>query len=187
MYKQPDIESSYQKNDLGFTIYSVVRMLKPKVVVDFGILSGYSTICIAQAIRDNGEGKVLAYDIFDEYEYKSSDLDILEKNLIKYNVKDYVQIHNQDFYKWVDNPPEFDLLHLDISNTGSIIQLAYDKLPNKHIIFEGGSEERDEEEWVSKYNKSKICPLKSSLNYKILNKKWPSLSIMQRKDDDKTE
>ena len=69
MYKQPDIESSYQKNDLGFTIYSVVRMLKPKVVVDFGILSGYSTICIAQAIRDNGEGKVLAYDIFDEYEY----------------------------------------------------------------------------------------------------------------------
>ena len=41
MYKQPDIESSYQKNDLGFTIYSVVRMLKPKVVVDFGILSGY--------------------------------------------------------------------------------------------------------------------------------------------------
>ena len=61
MYKEPKIESSYRKNNLGFTLYHTIRMLKPKIVVDFGILYGYSTVAIAQALRDLDEGgKVLA-------------------------------------------------------------------------------------------------------------------------------
>ena len=36
--------------------------------------------------------------------------------------------------------------------------------------------ERDEIEWVSKYHKTKIYPLKEKINYKILNGEFPSIS-----------
>ena len=183
MYKEPKIESSYRKNNLGFTLYHTIRMLKPKIVVDFGILYGYSTVAIAQALRDLDEGgKVLAYDLFENYKFKSASKEEVQYFIDKYEVQDYVELKEVDFYKWIDNPDDFDLLHLDISNTGSVIQLAYNKLPNKHIVFEGGSKERDDEEWVTKYNKTKMYPLQKSLNYKILNNAWPSISIMNNND-----
>ena len=83
MYREPNIESSYQKNDLGLTLYSTIRMLKPQIIVDFGVLYGYSTIAMAQALKDNGSGKIISYDIFDDYEFKNAKLDILEKEIIK--------------------------------------------------------------------------------------------------------
>ena len=177
MYIEPKIESSYKKNNLGYTIYETVLRLKPKVVIDFGILYGYSTVAIAQALKDIDEGgKVIGYDLFEDYKYKNAVRSVVDKNVKDYDVVDFVELKYGDFYEWIDNPDEFDLLHLDISNTGSIVQLAYNKLPNKHIIFEGGSEERDEQEWISKYHKTKIHPLKDKINYKILNEDFPSIS-----------
>ena len=180
MYIEPKIESSYQKNNLGYTIYKTILELKPKIVVDFGILYGYSTIAIAQALKDLDQGgKVIGYDLFEDYEYKNAVESVVKKNIDEYDVSNFVELKYGDFYKWIDNPDDFDLLHLDISNTGNIIDLAVKKLPNKDIIFEGGSKERDEEEWVEKYNKSKMNPLKSKIGYEILNSSWPSISMVR--------
>ena len=64
MYIQPQVESSYRKNNLGINIYNTIITLKPTKVVEFGILHGYSTLCIAQALRDLNMGGKLIGSLF---------------------------------------------------------------------------------------------------------------------------
>ena len=105
MYVEPKIESSYQKNNLGYTIYKTILELKPKIVIDFGILYGYSTIAIAQALKDLDEGgKVIGYDLFEDYEYKNSIKSVVNKNIIEYDVVNFVELRYGNFYNWVENP-----------------------------------------------------------------------------------
>lgn len=57
---------------------------------------------------------------------------------------------------------------------------------NGIIILEGGSNERDNVEWMNIYNKPKIQPIiekySSSLNIKVIGK-IPSLSIITLKNN----
>lgn len=55
-YTNPDIESSYRDNDLGRTLYDLVLKYKPKKIVEHGILFGYSTVAMAQALDELGGG-----------------------------------------------------------------------------------------------------------------------------------
>ena len=71
MYKEPKVYSSYRKNNIGQTLYDIVIKLRPKNIIEIGVLEGYSTICMAQALKDLDEGgKVYAHDLFDEYKYR---------------------------------------------------------------------------------------------------------------------
>ncbi len=177
MYKEPKVYSSYRENNIGQSLYDIVIKLKPEKVIDFGILNVYSTICLAQAMRDNGFGKIIAYDLFDSYEYKHSDKEMVENNLKHHDLEKYVTLKKMDFYYWLDNYTiEFDLLHLDISNDGDIISKMYDKYPNSKVIFEGGSIERDNIDWMVRYKKTKITLIQTSCKYKIINDAFPSLS-----------
>lgn len=183
MYQNPDIESSYRENDLGKTIYDLVLELKPKVVIEFGCLYGYSTIAIGMALKQLGEGKLKVYDLFEKYQYKHSTLEEVKSNIEKYGVSDYIELHEMDYNQWLNNPEEFDLLHLDISNTGDIIlntyQSLYPQIQNgSTIIFEGGSLERDNIEWMKKYSATPINSVKRFTNYKVINSDFPSLSRM---------
>lgn len=175
MYLEPEIESSYRLNDLGKTIYNEVIKLKPQKVIDFGVLDGYSTICIAQALRDNGGGKVYAYDLFDKYEYNHSNLERLVKNIKKYDLEDYIVIEERNFFDWIKTPEDFDMLHLDISNTGDILDMVWNNLWGRGtIIFEGGSEQRDRVGWMFKYNRKPIN--KSIAKFEVINNAFPSIS-----------
>lgn len=66
-----------------------------------------------------------------------------------------------------------------------MFQNYVDKLKDDGIILmEGGSEERDNIEWMIKYNKSKIKPVlkKYSENYDIkIIGKIPSITIIKKK------
>ena len=58
----------------------------------------------------------------------------------------------------------YDLIHIDIANNGDIYQFVFDNYIQKissggTIILEGGSVERDNIEWMNKYNKCKIQPV----------------------------
>jgi predicted O-methyltransferase YrrM len=177
MYQEPShIYSSYSQNNIGETIYNTVRDLKPKKIIDFGLLYGYSTVCLAQAIRDNGFGKIIGYDLFENYKYKNSVKSIVEYNLQYYNLNKYVTLVKKDLNKWLEKNEDFDLLHLDVSNTGDIIEKIYLKYPNKNIIFEGGTLERDNIEWMLKYDAKGIRQIKEKTNYNILNNKFPGIS-----------
>jgi len=177
MYIEPKhIVSSYTLNNIGQSIYNVVRELQPKKIIDFGLLYGYSTVCLAQAIRDNGFGEIIGYDLFEEYPYKASDKDIVKNNLKYYNLEQYVTLKKMNFNEWINLKEDFDLLHLDISNNGDTILNIFKTFPNSKILFEGGTIERDQVEWMIKYNKPKINPLQPKINYKIINNRFPGLS-----------
>jgi hypothetical protein len=177
MYQEPcHVYSSYVPNNIGETIYNTVINLKPKKIIDFGLLYGYSTICLAQAVKDNGFGEIIGYDLFEDYQYKNSNKSIVEYNLQYYNLNSYVTLIKKDFYEWLKEEEEFDLIHLDISNNGEIINKIYNKYPNNKILFEGGIKERDEVDWMKKYFISPINNSKTQTNYNILNNQFPGIS-----------
>ena len=91
MMNLENIESSYSKNDLYRELYSYVLGRNPKNVIEFGCLEGYSTVAIAKALSQlhNG-GKLKAYDIWEEYEYKAGVKDIVIENLERNNVRSFV-------------------------------------------------------------------------------------------------
>jgi len=176
-YQEPKhIVSSYTKNNIGKTLYDTVIKYKPKKIIDFGILYGYSTVCLAQGVRDNGFGEIIAYDLFEDYQYKNAVQNVVLHNLKFYNLDQYVTLIKKDFEEWLQIKEDFDLLHLDISNTGKTIKSIYEKYPNKTIIFEGGIEERDNCSWMKKFNKLPIQ--KCGVNYNILNSDFPGISLI---------
>ncbi len=180
-YKNPDIYSSYHDNDLGRTFYDLVLEHKPKKIVEFGVLYGYSTVCMAMALDELGEGHIYANDLFEEYPFRHSSMAETQKNIDDYGVSKYVTLQKTDFDEWLKDPEEFDLLHVDISNKGDTIQRLYSALDERIqkgaiVIFEGGTEERDQVEWVTKYNCMKIVD--SGVPYKVINPKFTSLSML---------
>ena len=159
-YINPKIESSYYKNNLGKVLYDEVLKSNAKEIVDMGILNGYSSVCLAMAAKQTG-GHVYAYDIFEDYPYNNSKKEIVFKNLKKYDVLDVVTVKKLSIDEWIKLDQYFDLLHVDISNTGETIEKLHSAfckyVPNKRrILFEGGSLERDTCEWMVKYNMKKI-------------------------------
>ena len=174
MYVNPEVESSYRYNNLGKTLYDQVIWNKPDIIIDFGVLEGYSTIAMAMACRENRKGKVKVYDLFEDYEYNHSKFDRLIKNIKEYGLMDYVDIEKRNFFDWIKEPEEFNIMHLDISNTWDIIDMLEPLIGKGIILFEGGSEQRDKVGWMMKFNKKPIN--KSKLKYEVINQLFPSIS-----------
>ena len=84
MYTNPEIESSYRENNIGETLYNKVLELKPNKIVEFGCLYGYSTVAMALALKELGQGKIYCYDLFEEYEYKHS---TIQQTINKFNLR----------------------------------------------------------------------------------------------------
>jgi len=173
------LDSSYARNGLWIDLYSLIKDKRPFKIIDFGVLYGYSTIAMALALKEIGAGKVYGYDLWEKYPYKHATKEQAWENIKKAGVADYVVLAEKDFYTWEDE--YFDLLHLDISNDGDIIDKLAEKtelLRNQSslVIFEGGSEERDEVEWMKKYKKKPINQANSA--YTVLNNNFPSISML---------
>jgi predicted O-methyltransferase YrrM len=181
-YQNPEIDSSYRENNLGRTLYEVVIKYRPKKIVEFGTLNGYSTVAMAMALDTIGFGRIIGYDLFDKYPYKHSSKENTQRNIDRYGLQKYVELRETDFTDWLKKPESFDLFHLDISNTGMVIRSFYaavkNQLQNGAIaIFEGGSVERDRVDWMIKYNKPLIR--KSGVPFTVIDKRFPSLSQMR--------
>jgi tRNA A58 N-methylase Trm61 len=133
------------------------------------------------ALKQLGQGQLICYDLWEDYKYKHSTINQTIQNVNKYGVSQYVKFVKMDFNDWILNPESFDLMHLDISNTGDTILNTYKALQEGSIvIFEGGSEERDNIEWMKKYNALPINSVKSIINYQLLNNNFPSLSMFKK-------
>ncbi len=152
---------------MGKVLYDAVLESGAKKIIDFGLLNGYSTVCMAMAAKLTG-GKVYGYDLFEGYEHKKPNAQILKNNFKKHNVEDFIELKKIDFYEWLSNIEEFDVLHLDISNDGDIISKLHEatKGSQGQVFFEGGSEERDKQDWMLQYNKTPI--LKFNNYYELI-------------------
>ena len=178
------MKSSYNNTVTFGDILSAVTFIhKPKLVVECGILEGYSLSKFVE--NTNKDTKIEAYDIFEQFNGNHAIKDSLVKQFIVYP---NVSIQEGDFYevykKYSDK--SIDILHIDIANNGDVLEYVFKHyLPklskNGIIIFEGGSEERDNIEWMIKYNKSKIKPILDKYSDKYCIKTIgtiPSLTII---------
>jgi len=196
VFMNPNIESSYMRNAMGKILYDAVIEIGAKEIVDFGVLNGYSTICLAKAAKITG-GRVYAYDLFDDYKYNGSKFEIFKKNIRDYEVDDVVDVKKMNFDDWTNNKHNFDLLHVDVSNTGdTILKIACVVTKNLNenckVFFEGGSEKRDKQDWMLKYSKKPILSVKDLINFTVLaedeyedengRKFFPAISTFCKKD-----
>ncbi len=53
---------------IGAFLYSMVRMVQPRVLIATGTFVGYSALCMAQAMEDNGGGHLDSFDLFLDHE-----------------------------------------------------------------------------------------------------------------------
>lgn len=178
------MKSSY-KNNLDYKdIFDTLCFLKnPQKIVEIGILDGYSLKAMADNVSSSCQ--IDAYDIFEEFNGNGANKERLSQTFSAYK---NVNIQYGDFYKVIDNlcDESIDILHIDIANNGEVFEFVltnYIKKIKKDgvIILEGGSKERDEVEWMNKYNKPKITPIlkkyKDDLKIKIIGS-LPSLTII---------
>lgn len=183
-----EITSSYAKNNVATYFTEIIKSERPLVVVEFGVLNGYSTIAMALAMKENSiPGHIHAYDLWDKYTFNSANKESTQKNIEQFGVSEFVTLGDCDFVEWLSGPHAWDILHLDISNDGDKLLTAYETLKGYHansgrlILFEGGTEERDEVAWMKKYNRRKMHPLKElgKVPYSIVCSEFPGLSCVR--------
>lgn len=179
------MRSSYSKNNFNEIIKTISFFCKPRVIVEFGILDGYS---LSSIVECNEGADIYAFDLFDDFPYNCANYDGI-KNNPKFN---NVRIEKANFYESVSifENFEIDMLHIDIANNGYTYKFAFenyiDKLsPKGAMLLEGGSEERDNIEWMIKYNKPKIVPVLEEYENKfdiITIDSFPSMTIVKKND-----
>ena len=182
-----DVKSSYKKNNIGLTIYDYVMKIKPQKVIEFGVLNGYSAICIGLALRDLGRGgRAYCYDLWEKYPYNHGDINEVQKTLDDLGLTDFVHLDYGDVYEWAQNPEPFDLLHVDVSNDGQrLLQvlegLKKAKVDSSPILFEGGTVERDVKGWNSNNGNTPMSKMKNVIDFRVFDERFPGLSLIEPK------
>ena len=174
--------SSYKNNlNYGDLLETITFIQKPKSILEIGILDGFSLKCFADNSVKNT--KIDAYDIFDEFNGNHANKEQLIEKFKEYN---NVTIEYGDFYELYKSKDKYDMIHIDIANNGDVYEFSINhylpKLNDKGLlILEGGSEKRDNVEWMIKYDKPKIQPVLKKYNDKINIKtigEIPSLTLI---------
>lgn len=191
--------SSYKLNKYADVFKSLVHTFQPRECVELGCLEGYSTVAIAQGLKDNfnhgfGRGFLQAYDLFEDYDYRHTSQELAQKNIRDAGVDDFVVLHAANAFDIAEKyePNTVHFLHVDLSNTGEIIRTIMTQWDEKMvqggiICFEGGSAERDQVDWIKRYNKTPLKPEFES--NPIINEKYvmatylrfPSLTCIRKK------
>lgn len=190
------MRSSYRDNNFGNVFKALILAHKPSIVVECGVLDGYSTSNIAHALRANRigagiESAFTAYDLWEGYDYKHGDFGevatmLREKGLLNH----YVNLHYGDAFEVNENYANrtVDFLHMDISNDGDILSKTityWGPIISQGgiIAFEGGSVERDNIKWMKTFERR---PIVSVLERLLSSNEWyfqvitefPSLTLL---------
>jgi predicted O-methyltransferase YrrM len=180
------MQSSYSDNKYGMLFAALAEVQKPKIVVECGVLDGYSLNSLWMGCNSNC--RLFGIDLFEDYEFKHCGFEEIKK---KFGSYPGVSIIKKDaILAAVDFQDEtVDILHIDISNDGDKLADMFKVWTPKItkgglVIFEGGSKERDEIEWMKKYNKCPIKYLKGdlySLGFEYVTLlPYPSITICRK-------
>ena len=127
-------------------------------VVEFGILDGFSLRCLVKYAND---AKITAYDIFEEFNGNHA----VEERVRRDFADTGVDIRRGDMYDVLPKMEDdsIDVLPVDIANDGDayefVLKHAKKVKAGGIILMEGGSDERDNVDWMVKYDKRKIKPV----------------------------
>jgi protein-L-isoaspartate O-methyltransferase len=182
------MRSSYKSQDITYSemIKIVTQLTNPTNILEIGILDGFSLQTFINSTTSNTN--INAFDLFDDFNGNHSNKDELH---IQFNNYKNVKIAHGDFYKiHTQLESKYDIIHIDIANTGETLDFVIENYiehltENGIIIFEGGSQKRDNVDWMLKYNKKPIY--QTILKYKEqgLNIQtygvFPSISVITNK------
>ena len=94
--------------NFGKFLYMSARMMKAKVIVEFGTSFGLSTIYLAQALKDNGGGKLITT------EYEAEKIKVAKANVIEAGLEEFVIFKEGDALESLKGLGEtIDLVFLD--------------------------------------------------------------------------
>lgn len=181
-------KSSYEQNNYDLLFYSLVRILNPKTIVELGTKNGFSAFHMSRALKDNNsDGKIHCYDLWEKYPYHSCTMAEATENLKEFVDAGIAKLELKDAIEVAKDYDFVDILHVDLSNKGEILEevIPHWLLKVKSlIILEGGSIERDNVDWIKKYNKEPIREWlrknKDKFNFIVLES-FPGLTLLQPK------
>ena len=144
-------------------------------------MQGYSLDCFVK----HSKASIVANDLFDDFPFNAADRTFIEE---KFKGVDNLKINKKNFYDSVTDYEDnsIDILHIDIANTGDTYEFAIQNyLPKVRgvMVLEGGSEERDNIEWMVKYGKPKIQPVLKKYNNDVIItvlEDFPSLTLIKK-------
>lgn len=114
----------------GRMLSMMTSMIRPQLVVEIGTYTGYSALCMAEGLKENG--KIITYEI--DPEVAEFALDFIRNS--KY--KDQVEIHVGNAMELLDEVSEpIDLVFIDAdkSNYINYLEKVYPKLKIGGYIF----------------------------------------------------
>jgi predicted O-methyltransferase YrrM len=175
--------------DYGDIFKTIVYLTKPRLIVEFGILDGFSLQAFIESRPKSC--RVEAYDIFEEFVGNSA---VYSEVVDNFGHHENVKIDRLNFYDGVDRFKDgsIDILHIDIGNHGETYEFAVRNYMNKLrreglLLLEGGSSDRDNIQWMNKYKFKKIKPYLDKLRFKDYDiftfDKMPSLTIIRKRID----
>ena len=179
------------------TLYSLILDIKPKTIIEYGTEHGGTAIVMGLALKqlfeDEGHtGFIYTYDTFEQQSKgeigSCPNYNNAIQNIKNYGLEDYIKVNYGDFYEFCDRPDkEFDLLYFDIDNDGDKVLEMFNgcksNIDNGSIvIFEGGSNTRDNVEWMINLNKTKMNSIKDVVGYQLLtpDQKYSSSIIFNK-------
>jgi predicted O-methyltransferase YrrM len=77
----------YIPREEGDFLYSVVRDSQPDLTVEIGMANGFSSLCIAQALHENGHGRHIAIDPFQSSDWGCAGLVCLRRAGLEHLVR----------------------------------------------------------------------------------------------------
>ena len=94
----------------GRTLSMISHMIKPKTVLEIGTFTGYSAICLAEGLAQNG--KIITIDINEELEY------FAKKYFVKAGIENKIEQRIGDAMELVPSiTEELDLVFIDADKT----------------------------------------------------------------------
>jgi predicted O-methyltransferase YrrM len=176
----------YPVNNYGLFFKSMVLIHRPKWIVEIGIGEGFTLKYLFAGVKENGYGKIKAYDLFEKWPYfHKANYAILKRRFPK------VELFHGNFneiYRRLEDE-SIDLFNIDLPMDGDAYRFFFKyylkKMTKNGIaILEGGSAERDNLHWMKRYNRAPISPvieeLKAKVNIFTINP-FPSLTLIRRK------
>lgn len=185
-----NLKSSYAANRYAHLFYGLVRAWKPQTYLEFGVLSGYSLLSAALGLRKNENGRAVGIDLFEDYSFTKDHHWAVEDRIRRLALGNYCELKQGSVFEV--SPADYapDILHIDLSNNGEIVSRLFREWKSsvrKAFIFEGGTRERDQIEWMLKYQKPVMYPVFDEISrdpawlvYQVTQ--FPTVTVLLRRD-----
>ena len=115
---------------VGSLLSLISRLAKPENILELGVFTGYSTICLAEGLAEGGT--IHAVEINDELE------DLIREGYAKAGITDKVELHFDDAKEIIPSLDcRFDLVYIDANKReySEYYKLVFDKVVPGGLIL----------------------------------------------------